>query len=54
MTTDRPRLLRTEAEIFAAGRELGRTLPPLTERQVTECARILAPFYNTTAKGEWR
>lgn len=45
-----PRMLRTKEEIFAAGRELGRTLPPLTEDQVNACARILAPVINAPAR----
>lgn len=44
------RLLRTKEEIFAAGRELGKTLPPLTEDQVTTCARILAPVLQAPEK----
>lgn len=37
--------LRSRDEIRAAGREFGKTAPPLTEAQINTCAAILAPVF---------
>ncbi|MET7705444.1 hypothetical protein [Micromonospora sp. NPDC005413] len=42
-TEDTPRLLRTEAEILAAGAAAVADWPPLTERQIDLIVALLSP-----------